>query len=117
MTRGGKRHGAGRPRGAVNKMTRATREAAAATGKLPHELLLAVARGEKVPGFGRPTRDERLRAMRDAAPYYAPRLAAVVAKINAPGNPWKEILDLIDGTSRGLPSGAAGAIRRRVPVD
>jgi len=90
-------------------MTAKAREAAAATGDLPHELLLMVARGQPLPGErSKPTRAERIDAMKAAAPYYAPRLAAVVAKINQPGDPWVEILNLIDGKSRGLPSQGGG---------
>lgn len=109
MARGGARPGAGRKAGGVNKLSQKAREAAAATGKLPHELLLMVARGQPLPGErGKPTRAERIDAMKAAAPYYAPRLAAVVAKVNPPGDLWKEIFSLIDGTSRGLPAHQTG---------
>jgi hypothetical protein len=41
---------------------------------------------------------------KDAAPYMHPRLSAIAAKVNQPGDPWAEILNLIDGRSRGLPN-------------
>lgn len=76
MARGGKRPGAGRPQGRVNAMSQKAREEAAKTGQLPHEFLLAVSRGEKV-GEYEPTFEDRLDAAKAAAPYYAPKLAAV----------------------------------------
>ena len=45
--------------------------------RLPHEILLAIARGEAIDGHV-PTLDERMTAARIAAPFYAPRLASVV---------------------------------------
>ena len=45
--------------------------------RLPHEILLAIARGEAVDGH-MPTLAERVTAAKIAAPYYAPRLASVV---------------------------------------
>ena len=45
--------------------------------RLPHEILLAIARGEAVDGYT-PTLPERITAARIAAPFYAPRLANVV---------------------------------------
>ena len=73
MTHGGARAGAGRPKGRTTKATEAAIEAAAATGLLPHEFLLAVARGETIDGHT-PTFAERMDAAKAAAPYYAPRL-------------------------------------------
>jgi hypothetical protein len=46
--RGGKRPGAGRKAGTVNKRSAAVAAKAAETGKLPHEILLDIARGAKV---------------------------------------------------------------------
>lgn len=108
MARGGARPGAGRKKGQISSVSAKARAAAAASGKLPHELLLDMARGLPTPGVPNPTREEIFEARKAVAQFYAPKLAAVVARINAPGNPWKEILDIIDGTSRGLPAHEAG---------
>ena len=109
MARGGRRPGAGRKKGSTNKMTRAAREVAAATGKLPHEILLEVARGGCLPGRkGKPTKGEQMEAAKAAAPYYAPRLLGAVIKTpGGEGNPWAEILSMVSGKSRGLPAEAA----------
>jgi hypothetical protein len=82
-----KRARPGRPKGAINRMTQKAREAAAKSGMLPHEILLAIARGQSVPGVKNPTRAEIIDAAKAAAPFYAPRLVAVAAKVNTPGNP------------------------------
>jgi len=47
---GGKRNGAGRKAGSVNKASAVAREEAAKTGELPHEFLLRVSRGEMIDG-------------------------------------------------------------------
>jgi hypothetical protein len=75
-SRGGKRPNAGRKPGAPNRANQERIEAAKAAGLLPHEILLAVARGEDVFG-STPTTSERLDAAKAAAPYYAARLASV----------------------------------------
>ena len=107
--RGGRRTGAGRKKGVPNKRTTEQRalmlKMAKQTGLLPHEILLAVAQGRAI--FGRISREDlllRLDAASKAAPYYAPRLAAVVAKLTDMSNPWEEILQLLGLKSRiGLP--------------
>jgi len=76
MPRGGRRPGAGRKPGSVSRMTQLAREKAASTGELPHEFLLRVARGDAVDGAV-PTLAQRIDAAKAAAPYYAPRLAAL----------------------------------------
>lgn len=76
MARGGARRGAGRPKGSINKLAREAREAAAKTGLLPHEILLKIARGEKYLGV-KPTFDQAAAAAAQAAPYYAPKIAAI----------------------------------------
>jgi len=108
MARGGARPGAGRKKGQINSVSAKARAAAAATGALPHELLLATARGQSTPGLQKPTREEIFEARKAVAQFYAPKLAAVVARVNPPGNLWHEIFSLIDGTSRGLPEKPAG---------
>lgn len=113
MARGGKRENAGRKPGSGNKMSAAARKAAAETGLLPHEFLLNVMRGRAVmlpdPKSDRrrikriPTFEEMLDAAKAAAPYYAPRLSAVALKAKTSENPWNELLEMVDGKSRGLP--------------
>lgn len=68
--------GPGRPKGAVNRFSAKAVEVAQKTGELPHEFLLRVMRGEVIDGHS-PTFDERMAAAQAAAPYYAPKLAAV----------------------------------------
>jgi len=75
--RGGKRPGAGRPPGALNKASKAAREMAEATGITPLEFMLQVMRDEEAP------RTERLDMAKAAAPYVHARLSAVEAKVEA----------------------------------
>jgi hypothetical protein len=79
----------GRPKGSLNKMAREAREAAQATGLLPHQILLKMARGELITvRFVQPDgkvverqeccdMDGMRDAAKSAAPYYAPRLNAI----------------------------------------
>lgn len=76
MPSGGKRKGAGRPPGSATRRTREVADRAAASGLLPHEFLLRVVRGEAIDGTV-PSFADRLEAAKAAAPYFAPRLAAV----------------------------------------
>jgi hypothetical protein len=72
--RGGKRNGAGRPSGAVNKTTAIGKEAilkAAEEGITPLEFLLSTMRNEGEE-FG-----TRLDAAKAAAPYMHPRLSTI----------------------------------------
>lgn len=73
---GGRRPGAGRPRGSRSKATLLRerliqREARGAHDELPLELLLRVMRNARLP------RETRMLAARWAAPYVHPRLQAV----------------------------------------
>ncbi|MDZ4799468.1 MAG: hypothetical protein SGI92_15000 [Bryobacteraceae bacterium] len=105
-TRGGKRPGAGRRKGGVNKMTEKARKAASATGLLPHELLLAMSRGESTPGVPKPLRREIIDARKAAAPYYAPKQASTEfhGSVDAEGRLAAWLMAQADGKSRGLPS-------------
>jgi hypothetical protein len=80
MPKGGFRPGAGRKPGIPNKARTEVLEKARATGLLPHELLLAVSQGQEILGHV-PTFEEMVSAAEKAAPYYAPRLASVEAKV------------------------------------
>lgn len=71
MAKGGKRPGAGRPKGSVNRVTAAQREAAAQTGETPLEYMLRTMRDGRVD---QKRRDAMAVA---AAPYLHPRLAAI----------------------------------------
>jgi hypothetical protein len=80
-------HTGGRKPGSMSIMSRDAHDRAAATGELPHEFLLRVARGDelfddyvnvdgdkvKIKRF--PTFAERVDAAKAAAPYFQPRLA------------------------------------------
>jgi hypothetical protein len=74
--RGGKRPGAGRPKGSATKRTREIADAAMAEGLTPLEYMLEVMRDVRA--------DEarRLDAAKSAAPYVHPRLSSVEAQIN-----------------------------------
>lgn len=80
MSRGGKRPGAGRPKGAVAKMSAAAVAQARATGELPHEFLLRVVRGERIDDQA-PTLEQRIAAAVSVAPYFAPKLAAIEQRV------------------------------------
>jgi len=104
MSVGGKRPGSGRPKGSVQKITTQAREEAKATGLLPHEWLLMVARGEPieqkrwdikhdkkgnvvskelVTDIVYPDLPMRQDSAKAAAPFYAPKLAAQTVDMNA----------------------------------
>lgn len=70
MARGGKRPGAGRPRGAVQRATKEARAKAAASGETPLDHMLRVMRNEKA--------DEKRRDSMAvaAAPYVHAKLSA-----------------------------------------
>lgn len=79
---------------------------ALATGKLPHEILLDIARGEQftikeynkgadayLPKTYYPTFSERMDAAKAAAPYYAPRLSAQSVKQVEPVEQFAQVLE------------------------
>lgn len=80
-------------------LTRAVIEEYARTGEFPHEILLRICQGRRI-GKYRPTRKDRLRAAKAAAPYYAPRLRATVAVPNVQSDVWAEIVTLVEGEPR-----------------
>jgi hypothetical protein len=80
MGRGGKRSGAGRPKGAVSKLTATAVARAKSTGELPHEFLLRIVRGEMIDGQ-LPSLEQRIAAAVSVAPYFAPKLAAIEQRI------------------------------------
>ncbi|WP_198665046.1 hypothetical protein [Tropicimonas sp. IMCC34011] len=71
MPRGGKRTGAGRPKGVANKATQAQRKAVKESGLTPLDYLLQVMRDETAE------RAERVDAAHKAAPYVHAKLASV----------------------------------------
>ncbi len=71
MARGGRRPGAGRPKGAVNRSSLAIIEAANSGGEMPIEYLLRVMRDENAPDARRDL------AARIAASYLHSRIAAL----------------------------------------
>jgi hypothetical protein len=74
QTRGGKRPGAGRPKGAATRKTREIADKAAEEGLMPLEYMLRVLRDEKQ------TAENRAWAAEKAAPYCHAKLAAVDMK-------------------------------------
>lgn len=117
MARGGAQPGAGRPKGALSKVTAKAKLAAMETGLLPHEWLLKVSRGEgiehkrwviKYDKNGKETSRElvteevyadfptRIDAAKAAAPFYAPKLAVQQVKVGSDvGNAVAETLKSI----------------------
>lgn len=71
MARGGARPGAGRPKGARDKLEREAAEAAALEGIMPREFLLNIMRDSEE------TLAVRMQAAKDVAPYYHAKLASV----------------------------------------
>jgi len=80
----------GRPVGSSNKFSKQARAMAEATGELPHEFLLRIARGEPIlhksknPVTGEfeddyviPRFEDRMDCAKAAAPYFAPKFATV----------------------------------------
>ena len=80
MARGGYRVGAGRPKGAVAKITEEAVAKAKEGGELPHQFLLRIVRGDSVGGEV-PSIQMRIAAAVAAAPYFAPKLAAIEQQI------------------------------------
>ena len=119
---GGKRKGAGRKPGTLNKRTREIAEKAAATGDLPADVMIANMRYamrraneaeieyEMEKDSASPSKDDLLtlgnrvlalrqiaqEAAKDAAPYFHPRLAAVAYSGGA-GLTIEQALDQLDG--------------------
>ena len=88
--RGGYRPGSGRKPNSVNRISKEAREKALASGELPHEFLLRIARGEIItrqfrnPATGRMETveeqysfEDRKDAAKAAAPYFAPKISTV----------------------------------------
>ena len=80
MGYGGKREGAGRPLGAVGKISAEAILKAKTTGELPHEFLLRVSQSDTVDGHDI-SLEQRVYAAIAAAPYFAPRLAAIEQRV------------------------------------
>ena len=93
--RGGKRPGAGRPKGAKTKASVEMIADAKAAGELPHEFLLRVARGEPI-GDHLPTFDQRVKAAIAGARFYAPQLSSIEAKVDTTVS-HEQALDDLDG--------------------
>src|SRR5690242_17674845 len=85
--RGGKRNGAGRPRGAVNKMTAVRRAAIAASGEDPLDYMIRIMRDESASPE---RRDEMAKA---AAPYVHPKLASIEHELDWLKKPMRQMTD------------------------
>lgn len=88
MPRGGYRLGAGRPKGAKNKLT-VLREVAAQYGSTPLDYLLGIMRDESQPD------EVRMFAAKAALPYCTPRLAAVQVAEDSTGRSHEEWVRLL----------------------
>ena len=90
MARGGKREGAGRPKGSKNKRLRDVLEAVKATGETPLDYMLRIMRD--------PTQSERLRAdMAKAAASYVHPAFKAIEHTGEGGGPVKVVIDGSDG--------------------
>src|SRR5215472_15559780 len=109
MPRGGKRPGAGRPRGAISKSTRAILEAAAG-GEMPVEYMLRIMGDPREPAA---RRDEMAKA---AAPFLHPKMQATAPSI-ADGSPVVPVINLTinRGPDHSSPEGDKLAFQAPVP--
>lgn len=80
--RGGKRPGSGRPKGAINKVSKAEKEKYAASGEMPLDYMMRIMRDARYP---KARRDEMAKA---AAPYFHAKLSSVEVK-NKKGEKFK----------------------------
>ena len=110
----------GRPPGAANKLAMQARQAAQATGELPHEFLLRICRGQVIttPVLNQETGEVtqvtqipdlpmRMEATKAAAPYFAPKLSAVEWTANLNDGVLDELISQYAGQA-GLGVAAAG---------
>lgn len=116
MAGGGRQPGAGRPKGALSKVTAKAKQAAMETGLLPHEWLLQVSRGEGIKHKrwvikydtkgNEKSRDlveeeiyadfpTRIDAAKAASPYYAPRLAVQTVSVTGTSDAVSDTLKAI----------------------
>lgn len=104
MGHGGRRPGAGRPKGSVTKRSQEILSDAIGKGLSPLEYLLLVMRDE--------TKDEttRLDAAKAAAPYVHPRLAAIEHS-GSVSMSWEDALEELDRIQRSNIAKAQSAIR------
>lgn len=99
-TRGGRRPGAGRKKGSINKRSQEVLAKAASEGITPLEYLLQVMRSSNDEA-------KRLDAAKAAAPYMHPRLNAIEhSGGDKPLEIMHSLMSALDGRSRGIPSGA-----------
>jgi hypothetical protein len=119
---GGARPGSGRPKGSTQKITTKAREEAMATGLLPHQWLLMVARGEPVyhkrwkivydkqgNEKSRELIEEefyadfptRIDAAKAAAPFYAPKLA--IQTVSVTGGSTDAVTEALKDIAEKLP--------------
>jgi len=98
MPRGGRRPGAGRPKGVPNKLNAEIRGAALAGGESPLDYMLRIMRDEKQE----PERRDKMAVA--AAPYLHSKMTAVQHGGSIGLSPLAQILEEIDGCTAGLPS-------------
>lgn len=77
MATGGKRAGAGRPKGAINKATAQKRAQIEASGLTPLDYMLQILRDEEK------SEGARFEAAKAAAPYVHARLSTIEASVDA----------------------------------
>ena len=103
-TRGGKRPGAGRPKGKSSQKTIARlriAEQATAKGITPLDVMLQTMRAL----WDQDTADAKLAALqiaKEAAPYFHPRLSAIEQNTTLKGDTLSELMRAIDGRTTGI---------------
>lgn len=114
-----KKNKGGRPLGAANRLAIEARERAQATGELPHEFLLRIARGEpifrKVVALDGNTKEvqeeysfeDRKDAAKAAAPYFAPKISTVEVIRGVADDELDSIIAKL-ATETGLSAGLSG---------
>lgn len=91
MARGGARPGAGRPKGARDKLAQEAAEAVKATGMTPLEYLTSIYQDDEADEA------KRIEAAKAAAPYVHPRLSNIEAKVDASLSYEERLRRLADG--------------------
>jgi hypothetical protein len=90
VSHGGARQGAGRPKGAINRMTQEAREKAVEGGITPLDYMLSLLRDEQKP------EDIRFEAAKAAAPYLHARLASTELSGSLDLNNHEDALDELE---------------------
>jgi hypothetical protein len=117
-TRGGKRPGAGRPKGKPSQKTIARlkiAEQATAEGITPLDVMLRTMRAL----WDQDTAEAKLAACeiaKDAAPYIHPRLSAIEQNTTLKGDTLSELMRAIDGRTTGIDEAGEPPVEAEQPI-